>query len=246
MGEVAFTVDVERDVPTTSTTWRGVTRGLPRLLDLLSKHDVPATFFVTGRAAEAFPESIEEISRDHEVGCHGYEHERFDAMEKEEQSRRIGHATKVLREVTGREVCGFRAPSFSPATSTFEVLRDMRYLYDASNTKYTEGPDPTPYGLVEIPNNLPSSFLRLPTMLSTPTLSFYLMAAGLMVLDYHTWELVRIEDAKFDCRFATGDVAYRRLDKVLGYLSSRVRFRCMKEIALSRREPARQPDRGSG
>jgi hypothetical protein len=57
-------------------------------------------------------------------------------------------------------------------------------------------------------------------------------------LDYHVWELVKIKDYKFDCRFATGEVAYRRLDKVLGYLSSRnVRFRSMKEIALSRRNP---------
>lgn len=238
MGEVAFTVDVERDVPTTPTTWRGVTQGLPRLLDLLSKHRVVATFFVTGRAAEAFPDSIKTISRDHEVGCHGYEHERLDTMEREEQSHRIHLATRILRQITGQEIHGFRAPSFRPSETTFQILGGMGYLYDASNTHYMEGPDPTPFGLVEISNSFPSSFLRLPTMLSASTLRLCLTAAPIIVLDYHVWELTRVKNYKFDCRFATGEVAYRRLDKVLGYLSSRnVRFKSMKEIALSRKDP---------
>jgi peptidoglycan/xylan/chitin deacetylase (PgdA/CDA1 family) len=143
MGEVAFTVDVERDVPTTSTTWRGVTQGLPRLLDLLSKHKVPVTFFVTGRVAEIFPESIKEISRDYEVGCHGYEHETFSTMGREEQANRIGLATNILRQVTGQKIYGFRAPSFKPSKTTFEILKSMGYLYDASNTHYIDGPSPT-------------------------------------------------------------------------------------------------------
>ncbi len=48
--------------------------GLPRLLDLLSKHDVSSTFYFTGMFAEASPESVE-LVRDHghEVGCHGYD-----------------------------------------------------------------------------------------------------------------------------------------------------------------------------
>ena len=47
--------------------------GLPRLLDLLSKHDVSSTFYFTGMFAEASPESVE-LVRDHghEIGCHGY------------------------------------------------------------------------------------------------------------------------------------------------------------------------------
>ena len=48
--------------------------GLPRLLDLLSKHDMSSTFYFTGMFAEASPESVE-LVRDHghEIGCHKYD-----------------------------------------------------------------------------------------------------------------------------------------------------------------------------
>ena len=48
--------------------------GLPRLLDLLSKHDVSSTFYFTGMFAEASPESVELVrEHGHEIGCHGYD-----------------------------------------------------------------------------------------------------------------------------------------------------------------------------
>jgi len=52
MPRVAFTVDVEQDAPPFLQTWQGIEKGLPAMLELLAKHDVPATFFVTGLAAE--------------------------------------------------------------------------------------------------------------------------------------------------------------------------------------------------
>lgn len=235
MSDIAFTVDVEHDVPSALDTWRGVEKGLPSMLDLLSKHEVPATFFVTARAAEKFPKLIRKVSREHEVGCHGYEHERFDRISAEEQLRRIELATKVLTKVTGRKISGFRAPNFRPGNHTFAALKRMDYLYDASNACYRIGPDPTIFGLVEIRNTWPSSFLRLPPGLSTRVLRLCLAALPLTVLDYHPWEFVKVTGVRFDCRFATGETAMRRLDKVFGYLlSKKARFRSMKEIALSR------------
>ena len=236
MSEVAFTVDVEHDVPSTLSTWRGLEKGLPLLLDLLSKHGVPATFFVTGQAAEKFPKLISRVSREHEVGCHGYEHERFDKLGAKEQLRRIELATKILAEVTGQKILGFRAPNFRPSTHTFAALKRVGYLYDASNAYYRIGPDPTRFGLVEIRNTWPSSFLRLPPGFSTRVLRLCLAALPLTVLDYHPWEFVKVTGVPFDRRFATGEVALRRLDKVIEYLlSKKARFRSMKEIALSRK-----------
>ena len=236
MSDIAFTVDVEHDVPSALNTWRGLEKGLPSMLDLLSKYEVPATFFVTGRAAEKFPKLIRRVSREHEVGCHGYEHERFDKISAKEQLRRIELATKVLTEITGRKILGFRAPNFRPGTHTFAALKRMDYLYDASNACYRIGPDPTRFGLVEIRNTWPSSFLRLPPGLSTRVLRLCLAALPLTVLDYHPWEFVRVTGVRFDCRFATGETAMHRLDKVFGYLlSKKARFVSMKEIALSRK-----------
>ena len=201
-------------------------------MDLLSKHEVSATFFVTGQAAEKFPKLIRRVSREHEVGCHGYEHERFDKMSAKEQLRRIELATKILTEVTGRRILGFRAPNFRPSVHTFAALKRVGYLYDASNTWYRIGPDPTRFGLVEIRNTWPSSFLRLPPGFSTRVLRLCLVTLPLTVLDYHPWELVKVTGVRFDCRFSTGEVALQRLDKVLDYLlAKKVRFRLMKEIA---------------
>ncbi len=237
MPDVAFTVDVERDVPSTLSTWRGLEEGLPLLLDLLSKHGVPATFFVTGQAAEKFPKLIRKVSHEYEVGCHGYEHERFDEISAKEQLRRIELATKILAKVTGRKVWGFRAPNFRPGTHTLSALRRLGYLYDASNACYRIGPDPARFGLVEIRNTWPSSLLRLPSGVSTRVLRLCLAALPLTVLDYHPWEFVKVTGVKFDCRFATGETARRRLDKVLEYLlSKKARFRLMKGIALSRKD----------
>ena len=53
----------------------GVEKGLPLMLEVLAKHDVPATFFITGLAADRFSGLIAEISQRYEVSCHGYEHE---------------------------------------------------------------------------------------------------------------------------------------------------------------------------
>ena len=235
MPEVAFTVDVEQDVPSSLGTWRGMEEGLPSLLGLLSKLEVPATFFVTGQAAEKFPKLIREVSREHEVGCHGYEHERFDKISAKEQLWRIELATKILTEVTGRRISGFRAPNFRPSPHTFAALRRVGYLYDASNACYRIGPDPTRFGLVEIRNTWPSSFLRLPPGFSTRVLRLCLAALPLTVLDFHPWELVEISGVRFDLRFATGDTASRRLDVVLNYLLKRgVRFVSMGEIASRR------------
>lgn len=231
MRSVALTIDVEQDVPPYMDTWRGMQEGLPTLLDLLSKHDVRATFFVTGQAAEKFPDLVKKISHGHEVGCHGYEHERFDKLDAQEQFRRIEQATKVLNRVIGQQVLGFRAPNFRPSPHTFVALKQMGYLYDASNACYRIGPDPIRHGLVEIPNTWPSSFLRLPPTFSKRVLGLCLTALPLTVLDFHVWEVVKVTGVRFDCRFATGETALHRLDQVLDYLLTKgVKFLLMREV----------------
>lgn len=205
------------------------------MLNLLSAHKIRATFFVTGQATEKFPALVKKISRKHEVGCHGYEHERFDKLDVQEQFRRIKIATKVLKKVTSRRVLGFRAPNFRPSPHTFTALKKMGYLYDASNACYRTGPDPKRYGLVEIRNTWPSSLLRLPPSFSTRVLRLCLATLPLTVLDYHPWELVRMKKVRFDCRFGTGKTALHRLDHVLQYLlEKKAKFVLMREIAKTK------------
>ena len=87
--------------------------GLPRLLDLLSKHDVQSTFYFTGMFAEQSPESVELVKKHgHEIGCHGYDHSpqrAFDMLSYEEQVNELKKAKRVIEEVAGR-IESFRAP----------------------------------------------------------------------------------------------------------------------------------------
>ncbi len=235
MPQVALTIDVEQDAPPFLNTWQGVEKGLPLMLEVLAKHDVPATFFITGLAAERFPGLIAEISQRHEVSCHGYEHERFDMLAVEEQRKRIQKATEILQKITGTKPLGFRAPNFKLTVQTLAILEETGYVYDASKASYKRAPRRSSSSLIEIPNTLPSSFLRLPIRLSRQVLSLCFCFLPLVVLDYHPWELVKISNVKFDMRFATGDKALNRLDRTISYLHTRgTRFITLKEVALYR------------
>ena len=109
--------------------------GLPRLLDLLAKHDVQGTFYFTGKMAEMFPESIELVMEyGHEIGCHGYDHspERaFDVLSFEEQVTELKKAKRVIEEVAGR-VESFRAPMLRINEATVRALEKTGFTSDSS------------------------------------------------------------------------------------------------------------------
>lgn len=234
--EIAFTVDVEQDVPPFLNTWRGLEEGLPLLLDVLSDYDIPATFFVTGEAAEKYPKLIRAIKNEHEIGCHGYKHERLDRLSAPDQERRIGKATEILKRITGRKIRGFRAPNFKANAHTFTILKKLGYCYDSSTTLYHPHRPKEISELVEIPNTFFSSFLRLPTGVTIPVLRLFSRAMPLLVLDYHPWELVEMKNVRFDCRFATGKTALSRLRGVMAFLRRGNDFKTMYEIAVEKKK----------
>ena len=235
MRKVALTIDVEQDVPPYLNTWRGREKGLPLLLELLAKHDIRATFFTTGKVAERYPKLVKKVSYQHEVGCHSYYHERLDRMSFEKQLQKIKLATKILTKVVGRRPSGFRAPNFKTNAETFKAIEQAGYIYDASIASYKTHRKPKLSKLVEIQNTWPSSFLRLPPAISTRVLHICLAALPLTVLDYHVWEVVKVNEVPFDCRFATGEVALRRLDEVFKYLlEKKCEFVLMGDIAKNK------------
>jgi peptidoglycan/xylan/chitin deacetylase (PgdA/CDA1 family) len=228
---VVLSVDVEQDVPPYLSSWRGVEEGLPRLLDLLDELGVGATFFVTGECCRLFPSTVREIAERHEVGCHGYRHERFDRLPADEQFRRIKVATEIIERTTGERPKGFRSPNFRCNTSTYEALSRLGYVYDSSLAVYRRGPRPESYGIVEVENTWPSSFLRLPVAISRPLMAASLHIFDPLVLDFHPWELVGMRGVRWDCGFATGKVAEERLRRLLEYLLGRgVKLVTMMEV----------------
>jgi len=105
------------------------------LLDLFSKYNVKSTFFVVGYIAEKFPNLINEIQeKGHEIASHSYSHLDLRKATQNEVQKDLLKSFKIIENVTGEKVMGFRAPFFSIDHSNswiFEFLR-KHVKYDSS------------------------------------------------------------------------------------------------------------------
>src|SRR5512142_43833 len=82
--------------------------GIPRILDLLERHAIPATFFVPGHTAVTFPESVAAIvAASHELGCHGWAHEDLAAQEPEREREIMTRSRDQIALAAGRAPRGF-------------------------------------------------------------------------------------------------------------------------------------------
>jgi len=113
-----------------------VHKATPRLLDLLAERGFRATFFVLGWVAERNPEVVRRIATaGHEIASHGWSHRRITDLTPEEFRREVRDSKRLLEEITGRAVRGYRAPSYSLVPGTewvLEILLQEGYLYDSS------------------------------------------------------------------------------------------------------------------
>lgn len=125
--------------------------GVPRLLGLLDHLEVPATFFIPGYIAEQHPRMVGAIiARGHEVGLHGYLHEKLAYLSEAEEEDILLRCIDILERHTGSRPLGFRAPWFeiNPWTPALLARHGIHYCASAMG-------DDVPYfhdnGLVEIP-----------------------------------------------------------------------------------------------
>jgi polysaccharide deacetylase family protein (PEP-CTERM system associated) len=113
-----------------------VTRATERLLDILDRDRVRATFFVLGWVAERHPSLVREIaSLGHEIACHGYGHRMIQHLTRQEFELDVTRAKRALEDATGRAVLGYRAPTFSIMHETLwslDVLAEAGFRYDSS------------------------------------------------------------------------------------------------------------------
>jgi polysaccharide deacetylase family protein (PEP-CTERM system associated) len=95
-----------------------------------------ATFFILGWIAERYPHLIRTIKEEgHEIACHGYAHKLIYTQSKEEFRNDIRKAKAVLEDVSGDEVIGYRAPSYSITQKSkwaLEILMEEGFKYDSS------------------------------------------------------------------------------------------------------------------
>jgi len=113
-----------------------VERNTLKVLDILERHKVKATFFVLGWIAERHSKLIEEIDKEgHEIANHGYDHKLVYDMTVEQFIEDVKRTDSLLEGITRKKILGYRAPSFSLGAADndkFNGLIELGYKYDSS------------------------------------------------------------------------------------------------------------------
>ncbi len=106
------------------------------VLELLAKHNVKATFFTLGWVAERYPDIVHKIvSGGHELASHGYGHQRVSDLTPDEFKYDIVKAKNILEDISGIEIKGYRAPSYSIGEKNIwalDVLAQTGHQYSSS------------------------------------------------------------------------------------------------------------------
>ena len=107
-----------------------------KILDLLAERRIKATFFTLGWVAERYPGLVKRIVHDgHELACHGYEHIRVTEQTPEQFRVDVVKSKKLLEDMGGKEVKGYRAASYSIGASNLwalDVLQEAGFKYSSS------------------------------------------------------------------------------------------------------------------
>src|SRR5216683_1357614 len=138
-----------------------VAQNTDRLLELLSQHNCKATFFVLGWVAEKKPEVVAQVAAaGHEIACHSLLHRRVFDLSPQEFREDTHRAKAVIEDASGKQVVGYRAPSFSVTKRSswaLEILVQEGFQYDSSIFP-VEHPS---YGIADAP--------RTPYWIDTPS-----------------------------------------------------------------------------
>ncbi len=116
-----------------------VEKNVHALLDLMDSFDfsVKATFFILGWIAEKRPDMVRQIhERGHEVASHGYGHELPTSLASHTLLQDLSFSKKLLEDMIGKEVTGYRAPSFAADNRVLELVCQAGYRYDASYNSF--------------------------------------------------------------------------------------------------------------
>ena len=113
-----------------------VEANIERILLLLERRRIHATFFTLGWIAERYPAMLRRVAQaGHEVASHGYGHLRASEQSPAQFAKDVGRSKAILEQLTGQAVLGYRAPSFSIGAANlwaFDILQQAGYRYSSS------------------------------------------------------------------------------------------------------------------
>lgn len=139
-----------------STGEYGSRSALPRVLSLLERYDIHATFFIPGVSAKLYPEDVKRIAgAGHEVGIHGWIHEWTSSLTRDEERMLMERSLATIQELTGKRPVGIRTGSWEYSANTAELIAELGLIYDSSlmadDMPYEVLSDGRPTGVVELP-----------------------------------------------------------------------------------------------
>lgn len=130
---------------------------LERVVGLLDRNRIPASFFIPAVSLMLAPRQVDIIRRSgrHEFGVHGWIHEMNTTLPADVERRLLRQAVDTLTSMTGSRPVGYRAPSWNFSPNTLTILREMGFLYESSLMA-----DDSPYELLQ--NGEPTGIVELP------------------------------------------------------------------------------------
>ncbi len=123
----------------------GARVGMPRVMKLLAKHDIPATFFIPAMTMELHPEVVPTIQANprNEIGFHSYVHENPLRLTSKEERRIYSQAMTLFEKHVGKKPSGFRSAAWDLTESTIAIVKEMGFVYESSMMA-----DDRPYALM--------------------------------------------------------------------------------------------------
>lgn len=106
---------------------------IPRIVDLLARHSVPATFYTPGHTIESARRSVDlYVEAGHELAHHGWTHRTPASLGREQEEAELVRANELVRKVSGKAARGYRSPAWDLSPDTVDLLLKHGFQYDSS------------------------------------------------------------------------------------------------------------------
>jgi peptidoglycan/xylan/chitin deacetylase (PgdA/CDA1 family) len=135
----------------------GARVGLPRIVRLFDKYQIPVSYFIPAVSSIIHPEQTDLIRKSgrNEIAIHGYIHELNSQLPYDTEKALLVKAVDYWTKILGARPVGYRAPSWNFSPNTLRILREMGFTYESSMMS-----DESPYELLE--NGQPTGIVELP------------------------------------------------------------------------------------
>ena len=107
--------------------------GAARLVELLEKKGIAATWFIPGLTIDTYPDACGAIARaGHEIAHHGFRHVAPAKLSRQEEAAELSRGNEAIHRISGRTARGYRSPAWDLSPHTIELLIEHGFTYDSS------------------------------------------------------------------------------------------------------------------